>query len=61
MPGMGLFIGAPGGRTFYRVKVPNLPGSGKSQSKARVSVMRRNLKKVGFQGLEGRLMGKPLA
>ena len=40
--------GAPGERTFSRVKVPSPPGSGKGKPKARVSVVRRNLKKAGF-------------
>ena len=37
---------APGERTFYRVQVPNAPGSGKRSPKARVSVARRNLKEA---------------
>ena len=34
MPEWG-FYGAPGGRTFYRVKVPNPPGSGKDIAKGK--------------------------
>ena len=30
-----LFYGAPGGRTFYRVKVPDPPGSGKDTAKGK--------------------------
>ena len=45
------FSGAPGERTFYRVKVPNAPGSGKRQPKSRVSAARRNLKEDGGKTL----------
>lgn len=31
--GIAGFLGAPGGRTFYRVKVPTPPGSGKGIAK----------------------------
>ena len=52
---------APGERTFYRVKVPSPPGSGKGEPKARVSIVRWNLKKAGFWELKGLPMGKTLA
>ena len=42
---------APGERTFYRVKVPNAPGSGKRQPKSRVSAARRNLEEDGGKTL----------
>ena len=43
--------GAPGDRTLEKVKVPRLPGSGKVTGKARVSVVRRNLKEDGGNAL----------
>ena len=43
---------ASGVRTFYREKVLKPPGIGKVWPKARVSVVRRNLKKVGFWELK---------
>ena len=51
---------APGERTFYRVKVPSPPGSGKGEAKARVSIVGWNLKKAGFRELKGLTMGKTL-
>ena len=50
-PGSRHLPGAPGERTFYRVKVPNAPGSGKRQPKSRVSAARRNLKEDGGKTL----------
>ena len=49
--GGAVYAGAPGKRTFYRVKVPNAPGSGKRQPKSRVSAARRNLKEDGGKTL----------
>lgn len=56
-----LLLGTPGERTFYRVKVPKLPGGRKVYPKSRVSIVRRNLKKARFWELQGFPMGKSLA
>ena len=47
-----MFRCAPGGHTFYGVKVPDPPGSGKGAAKGKGVTVRWGLKEAG---------GKPLA